>query len=79
MLSGKVETGAFLTASTNMYDHSYFIAVIYVKSFLGITLISPFTNIHMCSDLSYNNFTWSPMCKERKYVFSVVNYRLSSA
>ncbi|OAP11970.1 hypothetical protein AXX17_AT1G30090 [Arabidopsis thaliana] len=35
MLSGKVETGAFLTASTNI-------------------------------DLSYNNFTWSPMCKERK-------------
>jgi hypothetical protein len=37
MLSGKVETGAFLTASTNI-------------------------------DLSYNNFTWSPMCKERKNI-----------
>ncbi|EOA37794.1 hypothetical protein CARUB_v10012685mg [Capsella rubella] len=37
MLSGKVETGAFLTASTNI-------------------------------DLSYNNFTWSPMCKERRNV-----------
>ncbi|AAG10621.1 Putative receptor-like serine/threonine kinase [Arabidopsis thaliana] len=45
MLSGKVETGAFLTASTNMYDHSYFIAVIYVN------------------DLSYNNFTWSPITR----------------
>ncbi|CAN8290796.1 unnamed protein product [Cochlearia groenlandica] len=37
MLSGKVESGAFLTASTNI-------------------------------DLSYNNFTWSPSCKERKNV-----------
>ncbi|KAL1205156.1 putative LRR receptor-like serine/threonine-protein kinase [Cardamine amara subsp. amara] len=37
MLSGKVESGAFLTASTNI-------------------------------DLSYNNFTWSPSCKERKNI-----------
>ncbi|VVA92991.1 unnamed protein product [Arabis nemorensis] len=37
MLSGKVESGPFLTASTNI-------------------------------DLSYNNFTWSPSCKERKNV-----------
>ncbi|RID53051.1 hypothetical protein BRARA_G00478 [Brassica rapa] len=34
MLSGKVESGPFLTASTNI-------------------------------DLSYNNFTWSPSCRER--------------
>ncbi|CAA0254757.1 unnamed protein product [Arabidopsis thaliana] len=37
MLSGKVESGPFLTASTNI-------------------------------DLSYNNFTWSPSCKERNNV-----------
>ncbi|KAG2320648.1 hypothetical protein Bca52824_013861 [Brassica carinata] len=37
MLSGKVESGSFLTASTNI-------------------------------DLSYNNFTWSPSCRERKNV-----------
>ncbi|KAF8107794.1 hypothetical protein N665_0116s0001 [Sinapis alba] len=37
MLSGKVESGPFLTASTNI-------------------------------DLSYNNFTWSPSCRERKNV-----------
>ncbi|CDY43185.1 BnaA07g07690D [Brassica napus] len=37
MLSGKVESGPFLTASTNI-------------------------------DLSYNNFTWSPSCRERTNV-----------
>ncbi|CAN7077468.1 unnamed protein product [Brassica oleracea var. botrytis] len=37
MLSGKVESGPFLTASTNI-------------------------------DLSYNNFTWSPSCRERTHV-----------
>ncbi|CAN7127244.1 probable LRR receptor-like serine/threonine-protein kinase At1g29720 [Brassica rapa] len=37
MLSGKIESGPFLTASTNI-------------------------------DLSYNNFTWSPSCRERTNV-----------
>ncbi|XP_010460751.2 PREDICTED: probable LRR receptor-like serine/threonine-protein kinase At1g29720, partial [Camelina sativa] len=37
MFSGKVESGSFLTASTNI-------------------------------DISYNNFTWSPNCKNRKNV-----------
>ncbi|XP_024008636.1 probable LRR receptor-like serine/threonine-protein kinase At1g29720 isoform X1 [Eutrema salsugineum] len=37
MLSGKVDSGPFITASTNI-------------------------------DLSYNNFTWSPSCRERKNV-----------
>ncbi|KAH0917892.1 hypothetical protein HID58_025552 [Brassica napus] len=47
-LSGKIESGPFLTASTNI-------------------------------DLSYNNFTWSPSCREREYVplFNVNTYESS--
>ncbi|KAF2551695.1 hypothetical protein F2Q68_00034949 [Brassica cretica] len=42
-LSGKIESGPFLTASTNI-------------------------------DLSYNNFTWSPSCREREYVLLLLSY-----
>lgn len=45
MLSGKIESGPFLTASTNI-------------------------------DLSYNNFTWSPSCRERT---NVNTYKSSSS
>ncbi|CAA7052517.1 unnamed protein product [Microthlaspi erraticum] len=46
MLSGKVESGPFLTASTNI-------------------------------DLSYNNFTWSPSCRERKCVPGILKIQFS--